>query len=116
MSVLVFPQELWQAELRHHAPPPASEEELHIEQARGRRLGPCYRHCKVEFITAIGLSGISMAISYPSQMVEGMKFLVKDARDQKSLVHGEVGLANSAVIVLLKSPSCLALGWQVVYV
>lgn len=27
------PQELWKAELRHHAPPAASEEELHIEQA-----------------------------------------------------------------------------------
>ena len=48
-------------------------------------------------------------------MVEGRKFIVKDA-DQKSSVHGEVGLANSAVTGLLKSPFCLALGGQVVYV
>lgn len=47
--------------------------------------------------------------------MEGRKFVVKDA-DQTSSVHGEVGLANSAVIGLLKSPFCLALGGQVVYV
>lgn len=39
-----------------------------------------------------------------------------DQKSSESSVHSEVGLANSAVIGLLKSPFCLALGGQVVYV
>jgi len=96
------PQELWKAELRHHAPPAATEEELHIEQAMWTGIA------KLSASQPSGQVGYRRAIAYPSQMVEGRKFVVKDA--------DQVGLANSAVIGLLKSPFCLALGGQVVYV